>query len=252
MRLCTRGAVFGAYLVINARPANAPFVSVIPPITANAGLLTFITKTWNSFLAAMAPSSVRVALILVMLMSGLVAVSSAPASNTDNRDTQLFITELHSLRSFFFHCRFEACPVSADLHLWLPSSRCSQEGRGRDNPTSVAQHTAPLPCQHHCDGGESQSWKCDRRCSASGRVDKAPTELRLENMLFQHGCDSLGNKQCTSSCEKCTHCNRDYRHSFPHRTHLTPSSSKKKKLQKINTHLFFFKKKTSTSNRTPC
>ena len=30
----------------------------------------------------------------------------------------------------------EGCPVSADFHLRLPSSRCSQEGRG--NPTSVA------------------------------------------------------------------------------------------------------------------
>ena len=45
MRLFTRGAVFGAYLVINAPHANARFLSVIPLITANAGLLTFITKT---------------------------------------------------------------------------------------------------------------------------------------------------------------------------------------------------------------
>ena len=91
MRLCTRGAVFGAYLVINARYANAPFMPVIPLMTANAGPLTFITKTWKSFLAAVAPSSVRVALILVILMSGLVAVSSAPASSAgtfvNNRDT---------------------------------------------------------------------------------------------------------------------------------------------------------------------
>ena len=37
MRRCTRGAVFGAYLVINARHANAPLLSVIPLVTANAG-----------------------------------------------------------------------------------------------------------------------------------------------------------------------------------------------------------------------
>ena len=43
MRLCTLGAVFGAYLVINARHANAPFMSVIPLTTA--GPLTFITRT---------------------------------------------------------------------------------------------------------------------------------------------------------------------------------------------------------------
>ena len=47
--LCTRGAASGAYLVINARHDNAPFISVIPLITANAGTLTFITKTWKSF-----------------------------------------------------------------------------------------------------------------------------------------------------------------------------------------------------------
>ena len=57
MRLCTRGAVFGAYLVINAGYANAPFMSLIPLITANAGLLTVITKTWKSFLTAVTPSS---------------------------------------------------------------------------------------------------------------------------------------------------------------------------------------------------
>ena len=50
MRLCTRGAVFGAYLVINARHATAPFTSVLPLITANAGPLTFITKMWKSFI----------------------------------------------------------------------------------------------------------------------------------------------------------------------------------------------------------
>ena len=33
MRLCTLGAVFGAYFVINARHARAPFISVIPLIT---------------------------------------------------------------------------------------------------------------------------------------------------------------------------------------------------------------------------
>ena len=91
MRLCTRGAVLGAYLVINARHANALLMSVIPLITADAGPLTFITKTWKSFVAAVVPSSVRVALILVILMSELVAVSSAPASSAgtcvDNRDT---------------------------------------------------------------------------------------------------------------------------------------------------------------------
>ena len=30
----------------------------------------------------------------------------------------------------------EASPVFSDLQLWLPSARCSQEGRG--NPTNVA------------------------------------------------------------------------------------------------------------------
>ena len=58
MKLCTRGAVLGAYLVINARHANAPFMLVILLITANAGLFTVITKTWKSSLAAVAPSSV--------------------------------------------------------------------------------------------------------------------------------------------------------------------------------------------------
>ena len=43
MRLCARGAVCGAYLVINTRHANAQFMSVIPLITANARSLTFIT-----------------------------------------------------------------------------------------------------------------------------------------------------------------------------------------------------------------
>ena len=88
MRHCTCGAVFGAYLVINARHANAPFMSVTPLISANAGLLT---KTWKEFLGRSRANSVRVALILVMLMSGLAAVSSAPASNAgtcvDRRDT---------------------------------------------------------------------------------------------------------------------------------------------------------------------
>ena len=78
MTLCTLGAVFGAYLVINARHASALFMSVIPLITANAGPLTFMTKTWKSFLAAVTPSSVRVALIVAMLMSGLATGFSAP------------------------------------------------------------------------------------------------------------------------------------------------------------------------------
>ena len=81
MRLCTLGAVFGAYLVINARHANAPFMSVIPLITASAGPLTFITKTWKSFLAAVTPSSVRVTLIVAMLMSGHVTGFSAPVNS---------------------------------------------------------------------------------------------------------------------------------------------------------------------------
>ena len=81
MRLITRGAVLGAYLVINARHANAPFMFVIHVIAAQAGPRTFITETWMSFLASVAPSSVRMALILVILMSWLVAVSSAPVSN---------------------------------------------------------------------------------------------------------------------------------------------------------------------------
>ena len=41
MRLCTLGDVYGAYLVINARHANALFMSVIHLITASAGPLTF-------------------------------------------------------------------------------------------------------------------------------------------------------------------------------------------------------------------
>ena len=68
MRLCTLGAVFGAYLVINARHAKAPFMSVIPLITASAGPLTFITKTWKSFLAAVTPSSRYHVNIVVMLV----------------------------------------------------------------------------------------------------------------------------------------------------------------------------------------
>ena len=107
MRLCTRGGVFGAYLMINTRHANAPLMSVSPPITANAGLLKFITKTWKSCLAAVTPSSGRVALILVIPMSELVAVSFAPVSNAgtcvDNRDTKLIHHEapLVILLSFF-------------------------------------------------------------------------------------------------------------------------------------------------------
>ena len=45
MRLCTRGAVSGAHLVINARQAGAPFMSAIPQITASAGPRTFIMST---------------------------------------------------------------------------------------------------------------------------------------------------------------------------------------------------------------
>ena len=80
MRLCTRGAVVGAYLVTNTRHVNAPFRPVVLLTTANAGPVTFITKTWKSFLATVAPSSVRLSLILVILMSVLVAMSSAPAT----------------------------------------------------------------------------------------------------------------------------------------------------------------------------
>ena len=194
MRLCTRGAVFGAYLVINARHATAPFTSVLPLITANAGPLTFITKMWKSFVAAVAPSFVRVALLLVTLMSELVAVSSAPASGAgkaQTTETRSFSSR-NSIRSIRppFHCRLEASPVSADLHLWQ-SNECRQ-------------HTAPVPPQHYCDVGESHSWMCDCRCDASGSVDKAQTELRP-----QHGCDSWETTKCTSSCENCTHCNRD-------------------------------------------
>ena len=49
--------------------------------TASAGPLTFITKTWKSFLAAVTPSSVRVALIVAMLMSGLATGFSAPVNS---------------------------------------------------------------------------------------------------------------------------------------------------------------------------
>ena len=66
-------------------------MSVIPLITASAGPLTFITETWKSFLAAVTPSSVRVALIVAMLMSGLATGFSAPVNSTgtrvDRRDT---------------------------------------------------------------------------------------------------------------------------------------------------------------------
>ena len=90
MRLCTLGPVFGAYLVVNARHANAPFMSVIPLITANAGPLTFIAKKGKSFLAAVVPSSARVALVPVILMSWLVAGFSAPVNSAgtcaDRRD----------------------------------------------------------------------------------------------------------------------------------------------------------------------
>ena len=65
-------------------------MSVFPLITANAGPSRG-RVSWPLF-------SVRVALILVILMSWLVAVSSAPVSNAgscvDNRDTKLFITKL--------------------------------------------------------------------------------------------------------------------------------------------------------------
>ena len=87
MKLCLRDAVFGAYLLIRTRRANAPFM--FPRVTANAGPLTFITMTWKSFLAVVAPSSVTVTLILVILMSGLVAVFSAPcASSCPDRPTK--------------------------------------------------------------------------------------------------------------------------------------------------------------------
>ena len=46
VRLCTRGAVFGAQLVVNARSASDPLMSAILLIAATAGALAFITKTW--------------------------------------------------------------------------------------------------------------------------------------------------------------------------------------------------------------
>ena len=74
---------FGAYLVISARHACAPFISVIFMITADPEPLTLITKTWKSFLAAVAPPSVSVVMIRVILMSTL-AGSSAPAQQRRN------------------------------------------------------------------------------------------------------------------------------------------------------------------------
>ena len=76
--------------------------------------------------------------------------------------------------------------MSAALHLWLSSSRCSQEGRG--NPTNVADTLR----RHHVNlnAGESHSWKCYCTFDASGRVGKMQTELRLEMMCCQHGSDS--------------------------------------------------------------
>ena len=43
--LCSRCAVFGAYLLMKVHHANAPIMLVSPLITANAVPLTFITKT---------------------------------------------------------------------------------------------------------------------------------------------------------------------------------------------------------------
>ena len=60
MRLCTRGTVFGAYLVTNARQANVPLMSAITQLTASAGPRTFITSTLNNSWFAVTPSSVSV------------------------------------------------------------------------------------------------------------------------------------------------------------------------------------------------
>ena len=45
-------------------------------------------------------------------------------------------------------------------------------------------------CQHHGDVGESDSWICSCRSDASGHVDKAQTEMRLEMMWCRYGCDA--------------------------------------------------------------
>ena len=57
MRLCSRAAVFGAFLVINVCQANAPLMSAIPRISASAGPRTFTTSTWNNFQFAATPCS---------------------------------------------------------------------------------------------------------------------------------------------------------------------------------------------------
>ena len=53
MRLCPRGAAFGAHLAIDARGANTPFFSAIPNLSLpERSLLVFIAKTWKSCLDA--------------------------------------------------------------------------------------------------------------------------------------------------------------------------------------------------------
>ena len=83
---CTHEALYSCHCVwsVSRDHNDAPLMSVIPLITADGGSLTFITKTWKSFLAAVAPSSVRVALILVC------------------KDTLLLITKPHSFHASSF------------------------------------------------------------------------------------------------------------------------------------------------------
>ena len=57
MRLCSRAAVFGAFLVINLFHASAPLMSAIPRISASACPRTFTTSTWNNFQFAATPCS---------------------------------------------------------------------------------------------------------------------------------------------------------------------------------------------------
>ena len=137
-RLCTSGAVFGSYLTINARHVGAPFMFVIPLITASAGLLACITNTWKSFLAAVTPSSARLILILAVLKSGRV-VSSAPSSNVGMCGARHVFPLRRSTHSIHPPSR-----VSADLRQWLPSSL-----EGRDVATSVLATAAPR-CKDHC------------------------------------------------------------------------------------------------------
>ena len=164
MGLCTRGGVFGVYLVINGRHANVPFMSVIPLVTANAGPLTFITEETEGFLGR----------------CRAIFCESGP----DSRHTHVW-----ARRSVFCTCQ-QRWNVRGGFHNFCRSSFVAAIvpllARGSWQPNKCRQHTAPLPCRHHCDVGESHSWICDCRCDASGRVAILAQDFRSVCALCTH------------------------------------------------------------------